>query len=181
MIFLFSKALSRILTKIEKAPEPARHAFIFVRFYISSEIPNLAMLTTKKMIKYASLLCLLCLTLVATTCKKNSVESELVGKTWLHSYEEDEGDVTVYRPNTFDFPPSRGRTGFTLEEGGVIKQYDIAPTDGLEEHLGNWSFEGKEEIQVRFEGNGKPAQSYTIKIVSLKDNVLKVKKPAAGN
>lgn len=126
--------------------------------------------------KYASLLCLLCLLFLANTCKKNTIETKLVGKTWLHSFEEDEGDITVYRPNTYDFPPSRGRTGFALEEGGVLKQYDIAPTDGLEEHLGKWEQEDKDKILVQFEGNGQPAQNYIIEIVSLKDDVLKIRK-----
>ncbi|MBC5993104.1 hypothetical protein [Pontibacter cellulosilyticus] len=126
--------------------------------------------------KYASLLCLLCLLFLANTCKKNTIETELIGKVWLHSFEEDEGDITVYRPNTYDFPPSRGRTGFALEEGGVLKQYDIAPTDGLEEHLGKWKQEDKDKIHVQFDGNGQPVQKYTIEIVSLKDDVLKIRK-----
>ncbi|GAB3201712.1 hypothetical protein GCM10027293_25110 [Pontibacter aydingkolensis] len=104
-----------------------------------------------------------------------------MGKTWLHSYEEDVDDITVYRPNTYDFPPSRGRTGFALEEEGVLKQYDIAPTDGLEEHLGKWKREDKNKIHVRLEGNGIPAQNYVIEVVSLKDDVLKIKKTTAGN
>ena len=33
---------------------------------------------------------------------------ELPAGAWTHSYEEDEGDVQVYRPSTgFPFPPSR--------------------------------------------------------------------------
>ncbi|WP_299825258.1 hypothetical protein [uncultured Pontibacter sp.] len=129
--------------------------------------------------KYASLLCLLCLLFMANTCKRNKLESELIGKTWLHSYEEDEGDITVYRPNTFDFPPSRGRTGFALEKEGVLKQYDIAPTDGLEEHLGKWTREDKDKIRVQFEGNEQQEQGYLIEVVSLKNDVLKIKKTAA--
>lgn len=131
--------------------------------------------------KYASLLCLLCLVFLANTCKKSTLESELLGKTWLHSYEEDEDDVTVYRPNTFDFPPSRGRTGFALEEGGVLKQYEIAPTDGLEEHTGKWSKIDKDKVRVQFEKNGQPMQDYTFEIVSLKEDVLKIKRMAAQN
>src|SRR5687767_12282600 len=57
---------------------------------------------------------------------------KLLYRTWLHSREEDQGEVMVYRPNDFNFPPSRGRTGFAFEAGGKFTQYDIAPTDGLE-------------------------------------------------
>ena len=130
--------------------------------------------------RYASLLCLLCLLFLANTCKKNTLEAELLGKTWLHSYEEDEGDIMVYRPNTYDFPPSRGRTGFALEEGGVLKQYDIAPTDGLEEHVGKWTQLNKDKVQVHFEGNGKPAENYTLNIISVQEGILKVKKSSSN-
>ncbi|MEJ8802859.1 hypothetical protein [Pontibacter sp. H249] len=99
-----------------------------------------------------------------------------MGKTWLHSYEEDEGDITVYRPNTYDFPPSRGRTGFAVEEDGVLKQYEIAPTDGLEEHVGKWKKEDKNKLRISFESNGQPEQDYLIEVVSLKDDVLKIRK-----
>ncbi|MCP2042299.1 hypothetical protein [Pontibacter sp. HSC-36F09] len=124
--------------------------------------------------KYASLLCVLCLVLLANTCRKKA-EAEFLGQTWLHSYEEDEDDVLVYRPNTYDFPPSRGRTGFALEQEGVAKQYAIAPADGLEEHIGIWEYKDKNTIRVHIQGNGYPEQRYTMEVVSLKDNVLKVR------
>jgi hypothetical protein len=124
--------------------------------------------------KYASLICVLCLLLLANTCRKKA-EAELLGQTWLHSYEEDQDDVLVYRPNTYDFPPSRGRTGFILEREGVAKQYVIAPTDGLEEQIGIWEFRDKNMVLVHIQGNGHPEQRYTMQVVSLKDNVLKVK------
>ncbi|MBF9253404.1 hypothetical protein I2I11_08880 [Pontibacter sp. 172403-2] len=126
--------------------------------------------------KYASVLCLFCLLLVAATCKRNNqLETSLLGKTWLHSYEEDEGDITVYRPNTYDFPPSRGRTGFALEPGGVIRRFEIAPTDGLEEHEGSWLLTEKNLLEVHMKDSQAPPQNYTIEIVSLEDGVLKVK------
>ncbi|WP_018477049.1 hypothetical protein [Pontibacter roseus] len=124
--------------------------------------------------KQISLLCILCLLLLANTCRKKA-EAELLGQTWLHSYEEDEDNIMVYRPNSFDFPPSRGRTGFVLEREGVAKQYVIAPTDGLEEQLGLWEYKDKNTIQVHIQGNGHPEQRYSMEIVSLKDNVLKVR------
>ncbi len=34
---------------------------------------------------------------------------------WMHSHEEDSGDVQVYRPADYDFPPARGRRGFELQ------------------------------------------------------------------
>lgn len=127
--------------------------------------------------KQVSLLCILCLLLLANTCRKKA-ESELLGQTWLHSYEEDEGDILVYRPNSYDFPPSRGRTGFALEREGVARQYVIAPTDGLEEQIGLWEYGDKNTVKVHIQGNGHPEQRYSLEIVSLKDGVLKLRRTA---
>ncbi|QCR25202.1 hypothetical protein [Pontibacter sp. SGAir0037] len=127
--------------------------------------------------KYTSLLCILGLFLLAVTCKKSKLESELLQKTWLHSYEEDQGDIMTFRPNTFDFPPSRGRTGFTMEKDGIIRQYEIAPADGLEEVTGHWELEGQDTILVKFDREEQsPEQDYRIKILSLKDQVLKIRR-----
>ncbi|GAB3828245.1 hypothetical protein GCM10028895_41490 [Pontibacter rugosus] len=114
---------------------------------------------------------------MAVTCKKNDkLATELVGKTWLHSFEEDEDGIWVYRPNSFDFPPSRGRTGFSLEPGGVIKRYEIAPTDGLQEEEGSWEQLEKDLVLVRMAEGSNPPLEYRIKIISSSDDLLKVKR-----
>lgn len=133
--------------------------------------------------KYTSLLCMLCmlcLLLLANTCKKTeTLESKLLNKTWLHSYEEDQSDILTFRPNTYDFPPSRGRTGFSLEEGGIIKQYNIAPTDGLEERIGYWEYTNGKQVIVTMKGNGRPEERFLIDVLSLEDEVLKLRKQPA--
>ncbi|MFD3000072.1 hypothetical protein ACFS7Z_06850 [Pontibacter toksunensis] len=133
--------------------------------------------------KYASLLCLLCLVLAAVTCKKtDKLAAALIDKTWLHSFEEDNGDTLVYRPNTYEFPPSRGRTGFMLESGGVIKRYEIAPTDGLEEKLGEWEVIDKRNVQIRMKPDSNPPQHYQVQILSLEGDVLKIRRqPIPGS
>ncbi len=133
--------------------------------------------------KYTSLLCIICLMLLSNTCKKNKTfESQLLQNTWLHSFEEDQGDILTYRPNSYEFPPSRGRTGFDLEEGGVIKEYNIAPTDGLEERIGQWEYKNDKQVLVTLKGNGQPDERYLLEIISLEDDVLKLRKlPVTGN
>ncbi len=126
--------------------------------------------------RYASLFCILCLLLVSATCNRKTLENQLLQKTWLHSYEEDAGDTIAFRPNTYDFPPSRGRTGFMLEKGGTIRQYEIAPTDGLQEILGQWEFNGNQAILVKLQEEEDTLQQYRLEIVSLKDELLKVKR-----
>ena len=121
-----------------------------------------------------------CLLLMAGTCKKKSaketmkITSALVGKTWLHSHEDDRGDTIVYRPNSYDFPPSRGRTGFMLEANGSVHQYDIAPTDGLEEKAGKWTMRQENILEVTFPN--KTSTDYEVEILSVTPELLKVKR-----
>ncbi|MDN4061621.1 hypothetical protein QPK31_25685 [Massilia sp. YIM B02769] len=51
--------------------------------------------------------------------------------TWAHSYEEDEGDVQVYRPHdTFPFPPSRrGRETLDFRGAGEVISGMPGPDD----------------------------------------------------
>lgn len=127
--------------------------------------------------KKTSLLCLLCLLFMAVTCRKNDkVVAQLAGKVWLHAYEEDEDGIWVYRPNTYDFPPSRGRTGFSLEAGGVIKRYEIAPADGLQEEEGQWEQVEIDVVQVRMNPGSNPPVAYKMEIISLNDDLLKVRR-----
>ncbi|WP_114778470.1 hypothetical protein [Botryobacter ruber] len=126
--------------------------------------------------KQLSFLCIICLFLVANTCKERKLEKKLLQKTWLHSFEEDADDILVYRPNTYDFPPSRGRTGFSLEPNGVVKEYVIAPTDGLEEHEGRWEHADHKLLHIHFNPKDKIMKDYSLEIVELEDDVLKVKK-----
>lgn len=84
--------------------------------------------------------------------------------TWLHAFEEDHGDTLVFRPNTFAFKPARGRTGFQVEAGGALTQFDIAPTDGLEAHQGRWRLE-QNVLYATFPDKSSP--DYHLRMVSL--------------
>jgi hypothetical protein len=118
---------------------------------------------------------LLCLLLMAVTCRtKETARLGMLQQTWLHSHEEDQGEILTYRPNTYDFPPSRGRTGFTFNEDGAFIQYEIAPTDGLEERLGTWKLAGRDQIRVSFaEGTH---QDFLLEIVTIEPNLLRVRR-----
>ncbi len=48
---------------------------------------------------------------------------------WLHSHEEDEGDVRVYRPAGYDLPPARGRRGIEFRPDGELLVYAPGPAD----------------------------------------------------
>lgn len=118
---------------------------------------------------------LLCLLLMAVTCRTGEGNRvELLQKTWLHSHEEDQGDIITYRPNTYDFPPSRGRTGFSFNEDNGFVQYELAPADGLEERVGKWKMSGRDEIHVIFEDGSH--QNFVLEIVTLEPNLLRVRR-----
>ncbi|MCB2378060.1 hypothetical protein LGH70_10735 [Hymenobacter sp. BT635] len=124
------------------------------------------------------LLASMSLFLLASTCNSDSRASspklkQLEG-TWLHAHEEDQGDVQVYRPNTYAFPPSRGRTGFQFDHNGLFTQYDIAPTDGLEGHKGQWKTENGSTLLISLDDKKEP--DYKLEIVSLENGLLKVRR-----
>lgn len=124
-----------------------------------------------------SLLACLSVALLAATCRpdpSSSPQLKHLERTWLHAQEEDQGDVWVYRPNTYSFPPSRGRTGFSFDHNGLFTQYDIAPTDGLEGREGTWQAENGHTIHISLEDKRDP--DYTLEIVSLQKDLLKVRR-----
>lgn len=100
----------------------------------------------------------------AKTGAGTAVELTTLQRTWLHSHEEDHGDTLVFRPNTYAFRPSRGRTGFEIGSGGVLTQYDIAPTDGLERRMGKWRLEGTMFYATFPEKN---STDYSLRVLSL--------------
>lgn len=53
--------------------------------------------------------------------------------TWAHSFEEDEGEIQVYRPrDTFPFPPSRrGRETLVFDPGGRASAGMPGPDDRM--------------------------------------------------
>jgi hypothetical protein len=128
--------------------------------------------------KYLPLLMLFfCLT--GATCKRAAVIPEaLYEKTWLHSTEEDSADHKVYRPNTYNFPPSRGRTGFALEKDGLFRLYSIAPTDGLEEHKGEWKMVKPTLLRVSFPE--KDLSGFDLELISVSEDLLKVRQNFSG-
>ncbi|MGV3539184.1 MAG: hypothetical protein ACO1OQ_05195 [Rufibacter sp.] len=138
-------------------------------------LPMLDDLADGSYMKNLSSLCLLALGLFAFQCARTpEVPDAVYGQTWLYSYEEDSADVRTYRPNTFSFPPSRGRTGFMVQKNGTFVRYGIAPTDGLEEQPGAWKAQGKNLLNITYsDPKHEPEQ---IEIVQAAPTVLKIRR-----
>jgi hypothetical protein len=75
---------------------------------------------------------------------------------WAHSFEEDQGDIQVYRPRaTFAFPPSRrGRETLDLNASGGVTAGMPGPGDGMVPREGQPRFDiieaGPDILKVRF-------------------------------
>lgn len=73
---------------------------------------------------------------------ENEQTSEHLSRRWVHSHEEDELGRTVFRPDSFEFPPSRGRLAFTLLPDGTAGVDTPGPTDRSVSREGTWTIEG---------------------------------------
>jgi hypothetical protein len=96
---------------------------------------------------------------------------ELVGKSWLHSHEEDSGDEMIFRPASFAFPPSRGRHGFALQSGGTAVLTGPDPSDRLSNKPATWQIEGGKRLVLQ--GPGEEARVLEIKSASPDKLVVK--------
>jgi hypothetical protein len=93
---------------------------------------------------------------------------------WIHSHEEDEGGVEVYRPEGFGFPASRGRTGFEMSHDGRFIQDDIGPGDGKVQVSGRWTVAGPRRIAVSFPGTAR--SGYSLEVLAVDESVFRCRR-----
>ena len=97
-----------------------------------------------------SIFFLLLTVLVVCSAMITSSDRKLYGKkkkkfpygTWMRSQEEDkdpDASWLLYRPDSYDFPPARGRSGFTLLKDGTFTLIQPSPVDGRQEKSGKWT------------------------------------------
>lgn len=80
---------------------------------------------------------------------------------WVHSHEEDTYTEKVFRPASYDFPPSRGRLSFELKEDDRMVRYGIGTTDRTTATGGRWKLEGN-RLSLCPDAEGAPAQVFEI-------------------
>ena len=97
---------------------------------------------------------------------------------WTHSREEDQGDVLVYRPSNYLFPPARGREGLEFRKNGEFIRYEIGSTDRSLGVPGRWSVRNPNIVEVQF--LNQSASPYTLSILECDEQILKVRQ-TAGN
>ncbi len=122
---------------------------------------------------------LICFIFLAPSCKKETEATtynfdQFKSQNWFYSAEEFSGDTVYFRPQSYEFPRSRGREGFIFsEEEGKMTYLAISPGDmpmkmdavwRLEEGVLIFDIPGNELIgsrQLRF------------KIIEMNDEILK--------
>ena len=105
--------------------------------------------------------------------KKKVLEN--LQQSWIHSHEEDTDTETVYRPADYDFPLSRGRSGFELKPENKLAEINIAPTDGTTEKDGSWELKSEKD-DLKLELNPDSPAKRDLQIKSVSKNRLVVKK-----
>lgn len=100
---------------------------------------------------------------------------ENLQQSWIHSHEEDTDTETVYRPADYDFPLSRGRSGFELKPDNKLAEINIAPTDGTTEEPGSWQLKSDAD-DLKLELNPDTSATRDLQIKSVSKDRLIVKK-----
>lgn len=93
---------------------------------------------------------------------------------WTHSFEEDQGDVLVYRPtDSFAFPPARGRETLRFGERGELTERMPGPDDRPRDTTGHWTALGMNRFRL-CDTAGAPGR--VIEVVEHTPNILKIRK-----
>ncbi len=105
--------------------------------------------------------------------KPSPIRRELLVRRWCHSHEEDGVGEAVYRPATWSFPPSRGRSGFELLPDGTLLGFGPGPTDRPQETRGKWWLDGD---QLVLEPSGTGGVPRKLRVMSASEDRLVVSK-----
>jgi len=96
---------------------------------------------------------------------------------WVHSHEEDEGDVQVYRPGDHAFPPSRGRRCLDLRRDGSLLETGPGADDRAVGSRGRWSLDG-DRLRL-FPDPAAEAGGRELEVVTLESDRLVVRRSAS--
>jgi hypothetical protein len=92
---------------------------------------------------------------------------------WGHSFEEDTGDIMVYRPADYPFPAARGRAGIEFRPDGTLIDWTIGPADAPRGVTGYWRIESPGRVRISFEGNVQASR--TLEILECDVGVLRIR------
>ena len=96
--------------------------------------------------------------------------TRLLSNRWIHSHEEDTGSEMVFRSADFDFPRSRGRTGFELKPDQSMIEIQPGADDRPEKTQGKWELQPGNKLAFFKKGSAEPSRS--LKIMSAENDKL---------
>lgn len=80
---------------------------------------------------------------------------------WMRSREEEKkSGEQIYRPDDFNFPPARGRSGFEIKADGDFIYIGIAPENGRLIMAGHWNQSRENFLNVELESGVKLTFKY---------------------
>jgi hypothetical protein len=98
-----------------------------------------------------------------------SIRREALLGEWVHSHEEDQPGLTVFRRSGYGFPPARGRDAVELKADDTAIVRGPGPTDVPEEKAGTWELDGE---TIRLDAGG---EARALDVVSCDDERLVVR------
>jgi hypothetical protein len=98
---------------------------------------------------------------------------EMLGRSWVHSHEEDTEHEMVFRPADRPLPPSRGRVRFEFKPDGSFLEAAPGPTDAPEHRAGTWKLE---DGKLVLESDEAPEGLRVMEIAHVDNDRLVVKK-----
>jgi hypothetical protein len=97
---------------------------------------------------------------------------------WVHSHEEDTPEETVFRPENYAFPRSRGRQALTFHADGTFTETGPGPNDAPVEKRGSWESSTENRIALLAPG---AKQKRHLEIVSVAPDRLVLKKETGND
>jgi len=106
-------------------------------------------------------------------------------QTWVNSMEDQTSSdgALCFRTSDYDFPRTRGvRPSFDIRENGTFTYIYNGPTDAVEQLNGKWKKVSDTRYEMTFDNPpSNLRKTFNIDVVSLKDDVLKIRKPDMAN
>ena len=75
------------------------------------------------------------------------IDRAALPRRWVHAHEEDSSDTLVFRPDSYKFPPSRGRRSFDLRADGALIDHRIGPDDRPRPETGSWRLTDTNDLE----------------------------------
>jgi hypothetical protein len=101
-----------------------------------------------------------------------NVDEQLLQRGWVHAHEEDMPGKAVFRPDTQQLPPSRGRIGYEFQPGGRVVKRGPGPTDRRTSTVGTWTIDPEGRLTIRLPG----APDEVLQVEALDADRLVIKK-----